>query len=106
MSSKTAPEFCHSVCSECRCDDDKGRHHWIETYEESLGPVDGIGWACKHCGIFIQDLDAEFIPEWPEETLSSRLNQCRAMLRLHGCLTDSENTRIIKRIVAIKRKKG
>jgi len=34
-----------------------------------------------------------------EETTLQRLNRCRAVLRMHGVLSDAENRRILERIV-------
>lgn len=37
-------------------------------------------------------------PAWGEQSLTDRLQTCRIMLVLHGCLTDGESARVEARI--------
>lgn len=39
-------------------------------------------------------------PAWPAEPLADRLDRCRAMLAIHGMLTEKESKACRKRIVA------
>lgn len=38
---------------------------------------------------------------WGECSYFHRLQQCRAMLHLHGCLTDAEDDKVIQRILKV-----
>jgi len=38
------------------------------------------------------------IPKWPAEIAAERVDQCRAMLHIHGFLTESESNRVNARI--------
>jgi hypothetical protein len=41
---------------------------------------------------------SESIPAWKATTCAQRVDECRAMLYLHGFLTDSESERVNARI--------
>lgn len=40
----------------------------------------------------------QWVPAWKAETIIGRLQSCRAMLALHGVLSEAENARVLKRI--------
>lgn len=41
------------------------------------------------------------IPAWQKELTAIRLQRCRAMLYLHGYLSDAENERVAARLAAL-----
>lgn len=41
----------------------------------------------------------EMSPPWPREPLYRRLNDCTAMLLLHGIITDAERARLHNRLM-------
>ncbi len=43
---------------------------------------------------------ATMVPLWPAEHLAERLYRCRAMLKIHGMLTEKESRACRKRIAA------
>lgn len=43
-------------------------------------------------------MKAKRSPRWPATTFDVRLFMCRAMLHIHGCLTDAENAKVARRI--------
>lgn len=49
-------------------------------------------------------MSATKAPVWPAENLAVRLDRCRAMLVIHGMLTEKESTACRKRITqSVKR---
>lgn len=41
----------------------------------------------------------DLVPAWPKQAFLVRLGSCRAMLYLHGFLTDAENDKVHARLL-------
>jgi hypothetical protein len=48
----------------------------------------------------------ETFPEWAPEIAAERIDMCRAVLHIHGFLSDSEDARVNKRIEKWAEKDG